>query len=157
MRQKKMMEISFWRFGGLSLLAGLWLLFGSGCATTQKPAQPVAPETFADACNSAINEPETAARVATLLEELTQIVKDRIAYLKTYDKNLDALTSVYATPENEIRDLIADYNDSRTESQERVVEISGEIRSLITVEEWKALNSLQIQELESIMSTVRWL
>jgi len=152
-----MMEISFWRFGGLSLLAGLWLLLGSGCATTQEPAQPVAPETFADTCSSVISDPETAARMATLLGDLTQIVKDRVAYLETYDKSLDALTSAYATPEDEIRDLIADYNDSRAEAQDRVVEISGEIRNLLTVDEWKALNSLRVQEIEFIMSTVRWL
>lgn len=146
------------RLTGLTVLGSLGLLFGSGCATTdQKPVEPVAVNTLKEACDMAISDPETSAKVLVLLEEMTQIMSDRTDYLKTYDKRLNDLTSNYATTEDEIRGLIEGYNDYRTNAQDRVMEIAGELRELMTNEEFQSLEQIRTQQVQSLMDGARWL
>jgi hypothetical protein len=146
------------RLTGLTVLGSLGLLFGSGCATTSpEPIEPVAVNTLKEACDRAISNPETSAKVLVLLEEITQIMVDRTDYLKTYDERLNDLTSNYATTEDEIRGLIEDYNEYRTNAQDRVMEIAGELRGLVTNEEWQSLEGIRTQQVQSLMDGARWL
>jgi hypothetical protein len=150
-------EFSTWRLGRLMVAGGLALLLGSGCATTPEPVEPATTETLKEACDMAISDPERSAKVLALLEETTQIMVDRTDYLKTYDKRLNDLTSNYATTEDEIRGLIEDYNEYRTNAQDRVMEIAGELRELLTNEEFQSLDEIRTQQVQSLMDGARWL
>ena len=73
---------SLLRLVGLALIGGLGLLLGSGCQTTSKaPAAPAEMETLEQAVDASISDPERAAEVLALLEETTQIMVDRTAYM----------------------------------------------------------------------------
>jgi len=151
-------KFSKFRLIGLTVLGSLGLLFGSGCATTSpEPIEPVAVDTLGEACDMAISDPETSAKALVLLVETTQIMLDRTDYLKTYDKRLNDLTSNYATPEDEVRGLIEGYNEYRTNAQDRVMEIAGELRELLTNEEFQSLEEIRTQQVQSLMDGARWL
>ena len=151
-------RFSKFRLTGLTVLGNLGLLFGSGCATTSpEPIEPVALNTLREACDAVISDSETSAKVLVLLEEVTQIMLDRADYLKTYNERLNDLTSNYASTEDEIRGLIEDYNEFRTSAQDRVMEIAGELRELLTEEEWQALEGIRTQQVQSLMDGARWL
>jgi hypothetical protein len=150
-------KFSTWRLGGLMVAGGFALLLGSGCATTPEPAQPATVETLKEACDMAISDPVRSAEVLALLEETTQIMVDRTSYLKTYNEKLNDLTSNFAATEDEIRSLIGEYNEYRTSSQDRVIEITGELRELVTDEEWGKLDEIRTRQVQALMDGARWL
>ena len=136
---------------------GFSLILGSGCATTPEPAEPVTAETLKKACDMAIGDPDRSAQVLALLEETTRIMVDRSKYLANYDAKLKDLTSDYTSTEDEIRSLIGEYNEYRSSSQDRVIEITGEIRKLVTDEEWMKLDEIRIQQVQALMDGAHWL
>lgn len=150
-------KFSTWRLGGLMVAGGIALLLGSGCATTPEPAQPATVETLKEACDMAISDPDRSAQVLALLEETTQIMIDRTEYLATYDAKLNDLTSDYTSTEDEIRSLIGEFNEYRTGQQDRVIEITGELRGLLTDEEWGKLDEIRTQQIQALMDGARWL
>ena len=146
------------RLVGLALIGGLGLLLGSGCQTTSKaPTAPVEMDTLQQAVDASISDPERAAEVLALLEETTQIMVDRTAYLETYNKRLKALTRDYGTSEDEIRAVIEGYNDYRHQKQDRMVEILENLRELLTTEEWESLDSIRTRQVDALMEGARWL
>lgn len=146
-----------WRLGGSIVVGAFALLLGSGCATTPKPVEPVTVETLKEACDMAISNPETSGKVLSLLEELLQIMTDRMEYLVTYNQRLNELTSNYATTENEIRSLIEDYNEYRTKGQDQVIKITGQIRELVTPAELENLQGTRNTFIDNLMDGARWL
>ena len=150
-------KFSPWRLGGLMVAGSFALLLGSGCATTPEPVEPATVETLKEACDMAISDPDRSAKVLALLEETTQIMIDRTEYLKTYDEELKNLTSDFGTTEDEIRNLIGEYNEVRTSGQDRMIEITGELRELLIDEEWKKLDEIRTQQVQALMDGARWL
>jgi hypothetical protein len=141
----------------LIVAGGFVLLLSSGCATTPEPVEPATVETLKEACDLAISDPDRSAKVLALLRETTQIMVDRAEYLKAHNEEFKKLTSNYSSTEDEIRNLIGEYNEVRTSAQDRIIEITGQIRELVTDEEWKKLDEIRTQQVQALMDGARWL
>ena len=149
---------SLLRLVGLALIGGLGLLLWSGCQTTSKaPVAPAEMDTLEQAVDASISDPDRSAKVLALLEETTQIMIDRAEYLTDYDAKFTDLTANFTTTEDEIRNLIGEYNEYRTSVQDRVIEITGELRELVTEEEWKKLDEIRTQQVQTLMDGAHWL
>jgi len=146
-----------WRLGGLALAGGLCLVFGSGCATNPTSPMPRSVETLKEACDEAIADPATAAEVHSLLTELTGIMIDRADYLESHNRRLSALLENYGATEAEIRAVIEDYNEFRAAGQNRAIEIADEVRALVTAEEWRRLEGIRTNQVQSLIDRAHWL
>jgi hypothetical protein len=137
-------------FIALRILAVLLVL--TGCSHEPKSSSLVsvkgAFDDLRDAVREEIKEPARADEVAGVVDQMEQLMIEATETRKAHDVRLQALIRNYDASEEDFKAAFREFNEKKSNRQDRILLLGQRARSLTTAREWKALIKVAVRALK---------